>query len=141
MNAVLENLLKLQDLEFGDATGKHIEAQIEELRKIVPQPFLGHYDRLRVREKKGVALIRNNVCTGCHMLQPIGKVMIVMRDEDIQICDSCGRYLYMAVEVAAPAVVGSAPVEIPAAAAVEVKKTRKPRKPKQPKAPAPAAVP
>lgn len=140
MNAVLENLWKLQDLEFGDATGKNIEAKIEELRRLVPQPFLGHYDRLRVREKKGVALIRNNVCTGCHMLLPIGKVTIVMRDEDIQICDSCGRYLYIA-EAVAPAATLETPTEAPAEAAVEVKKVRKPRKPKQPKAPKSAAVP
>jgi predicted nucleic acid-binding Zn-ribbon protein len=137
MNAVLENLLRLQALEFGEVTGKNVEAQIQELRKIVPQPFLGHYDRLRLREKKGVALIRNSVCTGCHMLQPIGKVTIVMRGEDIQLCDSCGRYLYI-VDAPAPAAEASpAPAEKP----VEVKKVRKPRKAKQPKPLKAAAAP
>ena len=135
MNAVLTNLLKLQELEFGDATGKQIEAQIGDLRKIVPQPFLGHYDRLRVREKKGVALIRNDVCTGCHMKQPIGKIMIVMKDEDIQICDSCGRYL-----VLPPAEPAAAATPPPAETAAVAKKPRKPRKPKQPK-PAAGAEP
>jgi hypothetical protein len=39
------------------------------------------------------------------MRQPIGKITTLMRDEDIQLCDSCGRYLYLPSEpeVAAPA--------------------------------------
>ncbi len=95
MNAVLQNLLKLQALEFGDVTGKSVQSQITELRGVIPQPILGHYDRLRVRGKKGVAVIRNQACTGCHMRQPIGKITVLMRGEDIQLCDTCGRYLYM----------------------------------------------
>jgi len=129
MNAVLDNLLKLQALEFGEVTGKNTESQIEELRKIIPQPFLGHYDRLRAREKKGVALIRNQVCAGCHMTLPIGKVTIVMRGEDIQLCDNCGRYLYLAEAPEAAPAASEPSVEAP----VEAKKARKPRKPKQPK--------
>src|SRR5690242_3445791 len=41
MNAVLQNLLKLQVLEFGDVAGKHIDSQAAELRALIPQPFLG----------------------------------------------------------------------------------------------------
>src|SRR5690242_11743751 len=124
MNAVLQNLLKLQDIEFGQIADKKTEAQAAELRGLIPQPFLGHYDRLRARDKKGLALVRNLVCTGCHMKQPLGKIMIVMRGEDIQLCDTCGRYIY---------VEDAAPVETPAVvveAAPAPKKTRKPRKSK-----------
>ena len=98
MNAVLQNLLKLQALEFGEVAGKNVESQTATLRGQIPQPILGHYDRLRARDKKGVALVRNQVCTGCHMLQPIGKITIVMRGEDVQLCDSCGRYLFLEEE-------------------------------------------
>ncbi len=92
---MIQSLLKLQALEFGDVTGKGIASQIAELRAQIPSPVLAHYDRLRVRGKKGVAIVRNHVCTGCHMQQPIGKITILMRDEDVQLCDSCGRYLYL----------------------------------------------
>ena len=94
MNALLQNLLKLQALEF-DVTDKSSETRIAELRGQIPAQILGHYDRLRVRGKKGVAVVRNQVCTGCHMQQPIGKITVLMREEDIQLCDSCGRYLYL----------------------------------------------
>ncbi len=59
----------------------------------IPQPILGHYDRLRVRGKKGLAVVRNQVCTGCHMRVPIGQITVLMRGEDVQLCESCGRYL------------------------------------------------
>jgi predicted nucleic acid-binding Zn-ribbon protein len=95
MNIVLQNLLKLQALEFGETAGKSVEAQAAELRGTIPQPIISHYDRLRVRGKKGVAVVRNQVCTGCHMHVPIGQITVLMRGEDIQLCESCGRYLYL----------------------------------------------
>jgi predicted nucleic acid-binding Zn-ribbon protein len=120
MHAILEKMLKLQAFEFGEATGNN-EPQIAELRIQIPQPFLGHYDRLRARDKKGVALVRNQVCTGCHMRLPIGTITLLMRGGDIQLCDSCGRYLVLAEEVepSAPAATAEKPLDKPA---------RKPRK-------------
>ena len=95
MNTIVQNLLKLQALEFGDDHDKRAEAQAVELRSTIPSPILGHYDRLRARDKKGVAVVRNQVCTGCHMRVPIGQITILMRGEDVQLCESCGRYLYL----------------------------------------------
>ena len=56
---------------------------------------MGHYDRLVSRGKKGVAIVRNQVCTGCHMRLPIGTINTLMQGQDIQLCDTCGRYLYL----------------------------------------------
>ena len=113
MNATIQNLLKLQSIEFGDVKGG--EKQIAELRAVIPEPILGHYDRLRARDKKGVAMVRNQVCAGCHMRLPIGVITVLMQDRDIQLCDSCGRYLYLELPVA--------PVE-PVAAVKPVKKRK-----------------
>jgi predicted nucleic acid-binding Zn-ribbon protein len=98
MNAVLHNLITLQSLEFQTTPDKKARVQIGELRAQIPGPLLGHYDRLMVRGKKGVALVRNHTCTGCYMRQPIGKITTLMRGDDIQLCDSCGRYLYLPAE-------------------------------------------
>jgi predicted nucleic acid-binding Zn-ribbon protein len=95
MNNILQNLLKLQALDFGETKVKNAEAQGAELRGTIPPPIISHYDRLRVRGKKGVAVVRNQVCTGCHMHVPIGQITMLMRGEDIQLCESCGRYLYL----------------------------------------------
>jgi predicted nucleic acid-binding Zn-ribbon protein len=121
MNAVLLNLLSLQALEFGEVKPKDAEAKSAELRGQIPQPILGHYDRLRVRDKKGVAVVRNQVCTGCHMQVPIGKITIIMKGE-IQLCDSCGRYLAV-LEESAEGATGE-----PAAPAKAAPKARRKRK-------------
>jgi predicted nucleic acid-binding Zn-ribbon protein len=109
MNDVIQNLLKLQAIEFGEVTGKNVESQATQLRAQIPAPILGHYDRLRARDKKGVALIRNQVCTACHMHVPIGQITVIMRGEDVQLCESCGRYLYLAEEGSEPVVEAAPP--------------------------------
>jgi predicted nucleic acid-binding Zn-ribbon protein len=110
MNSTIQNLLKLQSIEFGEEKGS--EKHISDLRTSIPEPILGHYDRLRARDKKGVAVVRNQVCTGCHMRLPIGVITVLMQDRDIQLCDSCGRYLYLEIQapVAAEPVAPAKPV-------------------------------
>jgi predicted nucleic acid-binding Zn-ribbon protein len=115
MNSIMAKLLKLQALEFDRTPTPGEEQQMAELRGGVPEPILGHYSRLIARGKKGVAVIRNQVCSGCQMRLPIGTINTLKRNEDIQICDSCGRYLYLPQEAEEPAPV----------AAVKVKKPRK----------------
>lgn len=95
MNDLLPNLLKLQALEFGETKEKNVEPQKAELRALIPAQILGHYDRLVARGKKGVAVVRNQVCSGCHMQIPIGTVNTLMQGNDIRLCDTCGRYLYL----------------------------------------------
>ena len=95
MKELLQNLVRLQSIEFGESREKDAKASIAELREKIPAQILGHYDRLVARGKKGVAVVRDQVCTGCHMRLPIGVVTTLMHGEDIQLCDTCGRYLYL----------------------------------------------
>ncbi len=118
MNEPIQNLIKLQALDFGSVKDERTEAARAKLRGKIPPQILGHYDRLVVRGKKGLALVRNQVCSGCHMFLPIGVVATLKRGEDILLCDSCGRYLYLSEEV-------EAPVPEPAAVPKPGRKTRK----------------
>lgn len=95
MNEILQALLKLQSLEFGEGGVKYSESEVQSLRSKIPLPVLGHFDRLITRGKKGVAVVRNQVCSGCHMKLPIGTINTLMQGNDIRLCDSCGRYLYL----------------------------------------------
>jgi predicted nucleic acid-binding Zn-ribbon protein len=97
---LLECLLELQSLEFGeaevnDASEKETDRKIASLRLQVPLPILNHYDRLGVRGKKGVAAVRHQTCTGCHVQVTKAVVINLMHGEDIQVCENCGRYLYL----------------------------------------------
>jgi predicted nucleic acid-binding Zn-ribbon protein len=95
MNEIIKNLLKLQSLEFDEQVTPDAEKQIEELRAKIPPMILGHYDRLAARGKKGTAAIRNQVCIGCHVSVPRATVLTLMHGEDVQVCENCGRYLYL----------------------------------------------
>jgi predicted nucleic acid-binding Zn-ribbon protein len=121
-NVLLQNLLRLQSLEFDESREKNAEARSRELRGQIPAPILAHYDRLRVRGKKGVAVVRNQVCTGCHMRLPIGTINTLMQGQEIQLCETCGRYLYL------PDAAESQFVENVAATKPETKPAAKPRK-------------
>jgi len=105
MNELLQNLLKLQGIEFEETTKKTAGAAIAELRGKIPPQILGHYDRLVARGKKGVTAIRGENCSSCHIRVPIGAITTLRRGEDIQLCENCGRYLYLpdTAEVATPA--------------------------------------
>jgi predicted nucleic acid-binding Zn-ribbon protein len=101
MNELITNVWKLQSLELDEATAGRPK-EIAALRGKIPPQVLGHYDRLRARGKKGVALVRNQVCSACHMQVPLGAILTLMRGEDIQLCACCGRYLYLPESTGAP---------------------------------------
>jgi predicted nucleic acid-binding Zn-ribbon protein len=96
---LIDNLLKLQALQFDETADADLGNRIEKLRAKIPAQVLGHYDRLAARGKKGVAAVRNQVCTGCHVQVPLGVTVTLMHGDDIQICENCGRYLYLAPAV------------------------------------------
>ena len=96
MNDVMENLLKLQKLEMETKkVSAVVKDEIQVLRQLIAAPMLTHYDRLRVRGKKGVAIVRNGVCSECHVQVAVGVVPTLMHADDIQLCGNCGRYLFL----------------------------------------------
>ncbi len=134
MKNVIELLLNLQGLEMGlDPKAPQNASEIGRLRQAIPPQIIAHYDRLRARDKKGVALVRHGVCAECHMRLASGIHAELMRAEDIVICDSCGRYLIIPKEDPPPP---PAP-ETPPAAPPKIGKPRKKKTP--PPAPADTA--
>jgi predicted nucleic acid-binding Zn-ribbon protein len=95
MKEIMQNLFELQTLEFDQTVRPHNEQRIAELRAKIPGPVLAHYDRLGDKGKKGVSVIRNQTCTGCHMRLPLAVVLEVRHAQDVCLCDNCRRYLYL----------------------------------------------
>ena len=124
LNELLQNLIKLQSLEFDEIADPNAEVVMAELRTKIPSQILGHYDRLVAKGKKGITMVRDQVCTGCHMRVPIGGVMALKHGDDIQLCENCGRYLYLAPAAPAEPVKSAEP-------AAGSKPGRKPRKSKK----------
>ena len=125
MKILMQKMLKLQTLEFGEAPGPATAAEIAELRGTIPAPILEHYDRMRVRGKKGVAVVNHQVCSGCHMQVPLGVILTLKHGDDVQLCENCGRYLCLPQEAE------GAPMTSPAVAK-PVRAVRRRRKPNAP---------
>ena len=111
MKVLMEAMLQIQELQMVGEKDPDTNPQLIKLRKEVPPPILAHFDRMLARGKKAVAVVRNRHCTSCRMSVPVGTIATLMRDEDIQVCGSCGRYLYLEPIPAAVA----EPVPAPAA--------------------------
>ena len=99
---VLRDIRELQNLEgrpplSGEEPvySKATAAEIETLRKRIPTSILGHYDRLRVRGKQGVAAVSNGVCGACHLQLPRGVVLHMQGAHEMGVCDHCGAFIYL----------------------------------------------
>jgi predicted nucleic acid-binding Zn-ribbon protein len=98
MKHLVDLIFSLQNLESLSAPANGDDKEIRRLRENIPPPVLAHYDRLIARGKKGVALVRGKVCASCHMGVPLGSLNTLVNGDDLQLCGSCGRYLYMSAE-------------------------------------------
>ena len=95
MKEIMKSLFELQVLEFETKIRPVTEVRIAEMRAKIPAPILAHYDRLADQGKKGVALLRNQTCSGCHMRVPLGVVLDLKHGQNVCLCDHCRRYLYL----------------------------------------------
>jgi len=102
MKELMQKLFELQALEFDETIQPDTEVRRAELRAKIPLPILGHYDRLCARGKKGVALLNHRTCSGCHMRVPVGVVLNLRHGADVELCDNCGRYLYLREDAVTP---------------------------------------
>lgn len=102
MKQLLNNLVRLQEIELGSKANAEARTNRAELRATIPEQILEHYDRLMARGKKGIVPVRNQNCAGCHMRVPLAVVMTLRHADDIQLCENCGRYLHLPSEEASP---------------------------------------
>jgi len=98
MNDTLKKLYELQTLEFGQIVVGDSAQRVAALRAELPAPVLSHYDRLCSAGKKGIVLVRNQSCSGCHIRIPLGTLMEIKRGDTLKLCDNCRRYLYLLAE-------------------------------------------
>jgi hypothetical protein len=107
MKNIMENLFALQSLQLQSGPVPRSQPEdIEAIRKKIPAGVLTHYDRLVARGKKGVAVVRNGVCSECHISVAIGPLAGLAQEGDVRTCGNCGRYLFLPhTEPVVPAIV------------------------------------
>ncbi len=91
-----------------DTYGAELDQRLEEVKRRlaetetlhsevvnrVPFAHLRRYQRLRSARRPTVVQLRDGVCTGCHLQQTPATRHLVLRDNEIVCCESCGRILY-----------------------------------------------
>jgi predicted nucleic acid-binding Zn-ribbon protein len=75
---------------------KAASAGRDELAALVPRDILRRYDAIRGRRVTGVAEARDGVCQGCRMSVRPMQYIVIQREEGIEQCAQCQRYLYLA---------------------------------------------
>jgi predicted nucleic acid-binding Zn-ribbon protein len=81
--------------EHGVEVGKALAQETTAIRALIPTAILGHHDRMRARGKKSVAAARNGVCGACHLKLPISHAISLNPEQDIEVCDNCGVFLFV----------------------------------------------
>lgn len=92
----LEKELSHLPADKSQSTG--LTRQIGSLRALIPTAILTHHDRMKARGKQSVAPVRNGVCGACHLAIPRGHVIRLRDPDELNVCDSCGAFIYLAEE-------------------------------------------
>jgi len=72
-----------------------IEESIQNLRSQLPTPILSHHDRIRLRRRSSVAVVKNWFCGSCHIEIPRGSHRVLQFGQDLVICENCGCYVHL----------------------------------------------
>ena len=66
----------------------------EDLLPGIPKDVLARYDAIRARRVTGVAEVRDGICQGCRMAVRPMQFIVIQREEGIERCSHCQRFLY-----------------------------------------------
>lgn len=96
----LKELLATKDAE-AQAKMAVLQAQRSEalhgrddLLPFIPKDMLARYDAVRGRRQAGVAEVKDGICQGCRMAIRPMQYIVIQREEGIERCAHCQRYLY-----------------------------------------------
>jgi predicted nucleic acid-binding Zn-ribbon protein len=73
-----------------------LDAEIEEVRQLLPTAVTNHYDQCRSRKKPAIAPVRRGICGGCHLSMTRGSYENLRRNTSaLHVCENCGVFIYL----------------------------------------------
>lgn len=107
LNKQLELLVALQDLDimikdiddvkslgFEVAGKEKLQEARDEIVKKISKPLLSNYEKLKTRYKRSIVPVKDDVCLGCFMRIPTSLFTRGRSDQEVILCEGCGRVLY-----------------------------------------------
>ncbi len=70
------------------------------IAELIPKDIVRRYDAFRIRKGSGVAEVRDGICLGCRVSVRPQQHIVIQREQAIEQCNQCQRYLYLASWVA-----------------------------------------
>jgi uncharacterized protein len=86
-----EAQIRIAELEAKRSAALHGR---DELAALVPKDMLSRYDQVRLRRAAGVAEVKEGICQGCRMAVRPMQYIVIQREEGVERCAHCQRYLY-----------------------------------------------
>lgn len=90
---LLIRLDRLYDIHDRGENSPSIIEKINEIRKLIDNRSLTYYERMRKKHSKPFALMEKTSCAGCHMEIPPIYIQKIQKQEGINLCPNCGRFL------------------------------------------------
>lgn len=117
MHPQLETLLQIQDLksqkrelldnesgraveeqEFNiniDEAVSELESRIDELKQDLPPQVRSRLEKFAKSSGRAVVPVINGICYGCFTAVPTASMSALGRNDDVNHCENCGRFLYV----------------------------------------------
>ncbi len=96
MQNTLASLREIQSLRLSKPTlTPRDRDKVGRLAGNLPESIVTRLNRMLDRGRKGIVALRGRVCSGCRIQVPLSKVLDLRHGEQLQTCESCGRFLYL----------------------------------------------
>src|SRR5690606_25112411 len=82
------------NINIDDAIGQ-LDARIDELKDDLPPQVRGRLDRFAKTGGRGGVPVLHGICYGCFTAVPTASVAELGRNDNVNYCESCGRFLYV----------------------------------------------
>lgn len=84
---------ELFDIEPEEAV-RRIDQKLDELEERLDTDVRNRYERLKGARDRIIVPVVEGICYGCFMAVPTAWASDVARNEGLDVCDNCGRFLY-----------------------------------------------
>lgn len=79
--------------ELNEQRTEALKGRVD-LLPLIPRDILARYDAVRGRRVTGVAEVKEGICQGCRMAVRPMQFIVIQREEGVERCSHCQRYLY-----------------------------------------------
>lgn len=94
LDLMIREIEDVQELGFETRGREKLQEARDELTGKIQKPLLHNYEKLRGRYRRAVVPVKGEVCLGCFMRIPTALFTRGRSDQEVLLCEGCGRILY-----------------------------------------------